>query len=92
MNIIPELVPISQLRQRQNQILAELPKGPIILTQRGVAAAVLVTPKMWNFVVREVENMSDALAALKIELEVATGREEVSDWEAFEAELNVVPT
>jgi PHD/YefM family antitoxin component YafN of YafNO toxin-antitoxin module len=76
MNTIPNLVPISQLRLRQNQILAELPKGPIILTQRGVAAAVLVSPQMWNGLAQERENLSDALAALKIELDIATGKEE----------------
>lgn len=90
MNTIPNLVPISQLRLRQNKILAQLPKGPIILTQRGVAAAVLVTPQMWNCLAQERENLSDALTALKIELDIATGKEDVTDWEEFEAELNVV--
>jgi prevent-host-death family protein len=42
MRAIPELVPISQLRQRQSEVLARLSEGPVILTQHGQGAAVLV--------------------------------------------------
>ena len=91
MNIIPDLVPISQLRLRQNQILASLSKGPIVLTQRGVAGAVLVSPQQWNSLIRELEGLSDALAAVKTELNIAIGKEELTEWESFEAELNAIP-
>ncbi len=91
MNIIPDLVPISQLRLRQNQILASLSKGPIVLTQRGVAGAVLVSPQQWNCLIRELDGLSDALAAVKIELNIAIGKEELTEWESFEAELNAIP-
>jgi len=91
MNIIPNLVPISQLRLRQNQILASLSKGPIVLTQRGVAGAVLVSPQQWNGLIRELEGLSDALAAVKTEFAIAIGKEELTDWESFEAELNAIP-
>lgn len=40
MNVIPELVPISGFRTRQNQILSSLVEGPIVLTQHARAAAV----------------------------------------------------
>jgi len=40
-NRIPELIPISEIRQRQNEILASLRNGPIVLTaarpRRGCA-------------------------------------------------------
>jgi len=47
-NRIPELIPISEIRQRQNEILASLRNGPIVLTQHGRAAAVMLAPDEYN--------------------------------------------
>jgi prevent-host-death family protein len=63
LNRIPELVPISEIRQRQNEILASLRDGPIVLTQHGRAAAVLLTPGEYNRLVAAVEDLEDAMDA-----------------------------
>ena len=60
MNRIPELIPISEIRQRQNEILASLRNGPIVLTQHGRAAAVLLTPGEYNRLVAALEDLEDA--------------------------------
>lgn len=52
---IPELVPISKLRLTQNEILGKFSQSPVVLTQHGEAAAVLVDPKMWNDLLEELE-------------------------------------
>ncbi|MEA3337139.1 MAG: type II toxin-antitoxin system prevent-host-death family antitoxin [Chloroflexota bacterium] len=65
MNRIPELVPISDMRQRQNDILASLSGQPIVLTQHGRSAAVLVSPEEWNRIVEELEDLQDALDAIE---------------------------
>ena len=63
MHIIPNLFPISELRQRQNKILQMLPDGPVVLTQHGRASVVLVSPEQWNQMVIELEDLQDALDA-----------------------------
>jgi prevent-host-death family protein len=63
MERIPELVPISEIRQRQNEILGRLAGGPVILTQFGRAAAVLISPEEYNRLVERLEELQDALDA-----------------------------
>ena len=87
---IPELVPISKLRLTQNEILSKLPQSPIVLTQHGEAAAVLVDPKMWNDLLEELETWQDSFEALEAKYQLAIGEEEVIDWEEAKAELDAV--
>jgi prevent-host-death family protein len=61
MNAVPELVPISEIRKRQSEILVQLNAGPVILTQRGRAAAVMVSPKQWNRLIEKLKDLEEAL-------------------------------
>lgn len=90
MNEVPELIPISRLRQEQNEILARLPEGPVVLTQYGDAAAVLVDPQQWNRIVEELETWMDSFDALEEKLALVTGEDEVVDWQEAKAELDAV--
>ena len=90
MNVIPELVPISGLRTRQNQILGSLTEGPIVLTQHGRAAAVLVSPEQWNHLVETLEDLMDSLDAIEMKARVATGQESAIDWADVENEANAL--
>jgi len=65
MQAVPEMIPISELRQKQNQILEKLTQGPVVLTQRGRASAVLVSPNEWNLLVKELENLRDSIDVLE---------------------------
>jgi PHD/YefM family antitoxin component YafN of YafNO toxin-antitoxin module len=60
-NVVPELVPISEIRKRQNEILIQLQDSPVILTQRGRAAAVMVNPQEWNRLVNKLKDLEEAL-------------------------------
>ncbi|HOU12496.1 MAG TPA: hypothetical protein PKZ84_05225 [Anaerolineae bacterium] len=64
MGVIPKLVPLSELAQRQSEILASLGEGPLVLTQEDRAAGVLVDPVYWNQVIEELEDLRDALDAV----------------------------
>lgn len=90
MNKVLELIPISRLRQEQNEVLKRLAEGPVVLTQYGDAAAVLVDPDQWNQVVEELETWMDSFDALEARLAVAMGEDEVLDWEEARAELDAV--
>jgi prevent-host-death family protein len=61
MNAVPELVPISEVRKRQNEILVQLNAGPVILTQRGRVAAVMVSPEQWNQLIERLKDLEEAL-------------------------------
>ena len=64
MDTIPKLMPLSELGQRQAEILAVLDRGPLVLTQENRAAVVLVDPDYWNQMVEELENLRDTLDAI----------------------------
>jgi len=66
MQTIPNLIPISELRQKQNKILKMLSDGPVVLTQHGRASVVLVSPELWNQMVNELEDLHDALDAVEV--------------------------
>lgn len=65
MGIVTEVLPISDLRHRQNEILASLQKGPVILTQRGRGAAVLLSLDEWNMLLERLEELEDAADAVE---------------------------
>jgi len=93
---IPELIPISELRLRQNQVLSQLAAGPVVLTQHSRAAAVLVDVAEWNRIQQYVERLErlledhdDARYVSQVEKRLAAGYDELVDWEEIEAELDL---
>jgi prevent-host-death family protein len=70
--IIPELIPISSLRQRQEDVLKKIDDGPVVLTQHGRAAVVLVSPIQWNQLMSELEDLQDAIDAVEARQEAGT--------------------
>ncbi len=69
MHSIPEITPISELRHRQNELLAKLSEEPVILTQRGKGIAVLVGLDTWNRIMERLEDLEDALDAQEARLD-----------------------
>ena len=58
MEAIVEVAPISDLRHRQREIMDLLGRGPVILTQHGRGAAVLLSMQQW-------QEMSECLQAVR---------------------------
>lgn len=56
-------IPVSDLRTQQASILAQLDDTPILLTQRGHGAGVLVHPDLWNELVELIADYEDRLIA-----------------------------
>ena len=48
MQTVPQVVPVSELRNKHCEVFALLNKGPIILAQRSKAAAMLVSVEEWD--------------------------------------------
>lgn len=55
MNKMPPTIPISNLRNEQDEILALMDKEPVMLTQRGKARAALVSIEQWNHLMDVLE-------------------------------------
>ena len=70
---IPSIYGVSDLRVRQQEILARLREGPVVLTQRARAVAVLVSPERWNELVAELEELQDLVAAREARLDAEPG-------------------
>jgi len=82
MDPLPEVVPISEMRLRQNELLERVSDKPILLTQHGRAVAVLLGPEPYNRLLEQLEDLQLALDAA----EVLAQREAVTDFEAYLAE------
>jgi|YNPNPStandDraft_1061719.scaffolds.fasta_scaffold09432_4 prevent-host-death family protein len=63
MSRLPKLIPISDLRARQAEILAGLAEGPVILTQHSKGAAVLMAIDHYERLLTMIEDLEDALDA-----------------------------
>ena len=65
MNQIPETRPISDMRLHQSELLAHMRQAPVVLTQHGRAAVVLVDPEQWNRLLEQYEDLQLALDAVE---------------------------
>ena len=91
MSAIPKILPLSDLRIRQGEVLDGLAEGPVILAQRGRPAAILVSIARWNQLIERLELLEDSLDAAEIRARIAAGEEKVSDLADLEAELYAEP-
>jgi prevent-host-death family protein len=65
MSAIPIIRPVSDLRNHQADVLAEISDAPVVLAQRGRPAAVLVSLETWNALCERLEDAEDALAVIE---------------------------
>lgn len=95
MTTTEQIVPVSDFRIHQSEVLDKLTNGPVYLTQRSKPAAVLLSATLWDQLLNRLENQEDLIEALKAELSIAQGNYEPEeiDFDALEAEvkLNAVP-
>lgn len=54
-NVTPQMVPISDMRNRQNELLTMTESGPVMLLSRSKLAAILVSPTQWDAIARILE-------------------------------------
>ena len=74
MEVLPEIIPISQLRQRQSDVLRKLPDGPVVLTQHGRAMAVMVSPDQWNHLAESLAEVHKVLEPSGARPSIAMGK------------------
>jgi prevent-host-death family protein len=80
----PQIVPISDLRNRHTEVLKQLQNGPVFLTQHGRGSAVLLSLEQWDQLDEEIQQLHDVIAVLKNRLAVAKGEDEVVEADVDE--------
>lgn len=71
----PKIIPISDLRQKTSDVLKDLSSGdPVFITQRGRAAAVMISMKAYEHSQHEL-NILHLLARGEKEIEAGSGYE-----------------
>lgn len=66
MTIVLPILPITDLRTKQPEVLNHLQQSPVVLTHRGHGAAVLVSPTQWNAQQLELQRLRSLLEAMRI--------------------------
>ena len=55
MQAVPQITPLSDLRDRQQEVLSMMDNAPVILAKESKPRAVLVSVEQWNCIAREME-------------------------------------
>ncbi len=99
MSVLSDVVPISDLRHRQNEVIGRLVHGPVILTQRGRGTAVLMSMDRWKSFERQVARLAEAMedaedirVANEIEARIACGEERTYSHEEVWADTTQTRT
>jgi PHD/YefM family antitoxin component YafN of YafNO toxin-antitoxin module len=66
-------LPVSDLRNKQAETLAQLDETPILLTRGGHGAGVLVHPDKWNQLMAELARLQRMIRADQILVEMKAG-------------------
>lgn len=82
MSQVQQTASITAIRERPQDVLAALTKGPVTLTLRSQRVAVLVSPEQWVSIMELLEDQSDTIDAIRMELAIAEGEVEVKTFDA----------
>jgi prevent-host-death family protein len=66
-------LPVSDLRNKQAEIVKQLDETPILLTRGGYGAGVLVHPDKWNQLMAELARLQRIMRATRILAEMKAG-------------------
>jgi prevent-host-death family protein len=88
MHTVPDVVPVSELRNKHRAVFALLDKGPIILAQRSRAVAVLVSVQEWDQRARRLQELEWREKARQATREARASTEPDLSFESFMAELS----
>jgi prevent-host-death family protein len=71
----PQILPISDMRNRHPEVMKKLENGPVFLTLRGEGAAVLLSTEQWERLMNYMESQTDTIDVLEAQLAEAQGEE-----------------
>ena len=80
---IVDVVPISDLRVRQQEVLGKIQKGPVVLAQRSRPGAVLLSWQRWRELVDELELLPDTVEAANTRTRLGGGEDTTINAEDY---------
>jgi prevent-host-death family protein len=80
----PQILPVSDMRNRHNEVMDKLTNGPVFLTRHGTGEAVLLSMKQWESILASLDEQADVIDLLEAQLEAAQNREEPEPFTAEE--------
>jgi prevent-host-death family protein len=86
MERIPQMVSVSDLKNRHLEVLAKVARGPVLLATRNRPTAVLLSPEMWEGLMDRIEDLEDLITALQVELDLSRGDSAVEPADIAELE------
>jgi len=88
-NLTKNIVPISDLQRKAGQIVSELTDDPVVITQHGRAAAVLVSPQRYSEMENELQRLDDLeLVSMLDKAEAARDSGNIVSQEEVKKRLN----
>lgn len=87
MQIIPDVIPVSQLRTHHKAVFEQVQHGPVILAQRSKPAAVLVSVADWNERERRIEILEAQLKYLEMKRQFAENPPKMVSFDEIEEEV-----
>ena len=86
MSKVQQIIPISDMKLRQPEVLGMLTNGPVVLAHRSRPAAVLVSVQQWDRLMAQLEDQQDIIEIQEVELNIATGKSKVVEMSSEELE------
>jgi prevent-host-death family protein len=80
----PQILPMSDMRNRHAEVMEKLTNGPVFLTRHGAGEAVLLSMKQWEKLMAHLEEKDDIIDVLEAELEAARNGEQAELFTADE--------
>lgn len=87
MPVMPEVVPVSDLRGRHKEIFQKIEEGPILLAQHSRPAAVLVSVADWNAREKQLELLEARLKYLEMKRRYAENPPKLVSLDEIEEEI-----
>lgn len=79
MNKVQQIVPISDMAIKQQEVMKLLGNGPVVLASRSRPAAVLVSVNEWDALISEIELLRDLVDVQEADLMLGDNEPETSD-------------
>ena len=79
MNQLPQMAPVSSLKNKHLGVFRMAQKAPVVLINRSRPVGVLISPEQWDALAARLDDLESALDALKAELALERGDESLTD-------------
>lgn len=80
-NTLPQMAPISDMRNRQNELLQMAEAGPVILLSHSKPAAVLLLPEQWDAIAEALAQTRHRIAVAERLLPIGNGNDHGYEYE-----------